>query len=1244
MSNPSNLYAEKIFSEHPIVLWALDDKLDYVSLISEAKRNIFGLWEETGCTLSSGAALTGEPFANSYNTKVSCDVPAAQTNEAILISPDIVNFQDLDSDLKTFCIGTHFYSNSPYLESVSIGYEYTDTTTSQVIQELKTFETSLFQEWGFISETFTIPDENTNLRIILKIITTDGGVTSADYEIYFNGITVGQWSEEFNVTSLGIETEEFPEDIDLTTTSKVVLAAAYGISSDSGYYLVNEKSLVAKNTGVPLVFGASNVTKLIPNGSSPSIIFPGKGFLHEEGRYNNYTVEFWAKINSDTSSQKRIFGPIGNEDGLYVDNGFLTLLIGGNFSSHFVTEWSRPMLIHIALTNNNATVLINGNQVMSLDFVTSSIDLVSGVEENWLGFYAHEDITPIEIDCVAIYSYRVPDVVAKRRWVYGQGVGSSESIDSAYGGVSAAIDYPFADYTANYNYPDFAQWQQGSFDNLSTSSTSLIPPAYALPTIFTGTKTLQDLYDDSESLYNNLTSSNIGTEDYFISLTPNESWDDEGAYINFASFNVLNDQVASLYGVFETSSMGGPTPEEEKILFKVYSQGTENSFTVKLSGLEIVYSLNYEGVESEIYRTAEVTVDDPFCAGFNIETLVDSEGGNLSTFFGNQNSLSLYVGGDNNGDKTFDGYIYAVGFSTKLNLNAISDLFSSSGILVNEKDIYTGPLIDAGFYNEEADLITAGLYNTETWNYLYDGGIARSNASVILEHTASYTLLPTFAYNKLFLDIGIAGHWEDYLPLSYFGQYVQNDAGNSFYDLDFLQFNLGYPSPETLLESTIQQVLTYEDLMNNFQTPIVKTYYQLQDMLFTGWQNYEDMSENSLKYYEYDTENALVRSYITFQYVDEGANALPSYFTNSISAKENSVIDISEYPYWATTKFEIVDNTIVYPRKDIDFNELAVVYSLDFNVRGIIKNPIAIKKLEIASQALNDNSFNPIGTRFGTDLFPYKRSGLYYDYKSKNPFSIYKGSSPYLYTSKNSGIEIRGDFDSTSDRGISMPINQSVADNYRVSAFQSWIKYQKRAFPLNPMVLFEVEHKNNTIVFYIVANDKFGKRGRIYAKNKKDNSDFDGLTYFINGQSVREAVLTVKEWSVLGINFTTALNFDLFLGSVNLNGPAIFNNISYYQANNLQQLQSKINRPWTKVKEDGPTEYNWSYWLNNYTWDGVLFSSSSSLYGVNSKDIYSNYMGTNKIIIDDEEGMIFDADKLKIYNDTNWSISIGAPV
>jgi hypothetical protein len=42
--------------------------------------------------------------------------------------------------------------------------------------------------------------------------------------------------------------------------------------------------------------------------------------------------------------------------------------------------------------------------------------------------------------------------------------------------------------------------------------------------------------------------------------------------------------------------------------------------------------------------------------------------------------------------------------------------------------------------------------------------------------------------------------------------------------------------------------------------------------------------------------------------------------------------------------------------------------------------------------------------------------------------------------------------------------------------------------------------------------------------------------------------------------------------------------------------------------------------------------------------VYKTYIGTNKIIIDDEEGMIFDADRLKVYNDTTWTIRLGSAV
>ena len=62
MSNPSNLYAEKVYAEHPTVLWALDDTADYLSLITEAQR-AFTSWTKTNVTsVSSTSAPSIEPL------------------------------------------------------------------------------------------------------------------------------------------------------------------------------------------------------------------------------------------------------------------------------------------------------------------------------------------------------------------------------------------------------------------------------------------------------------------------------------------------------------------------------------------------------------------------------------------------------------------------------------------------------------------------------------------------------------------------------------------------------------------------------------------------------------------------------------------------------------------------------------------------------------------------------------------------------------------------------------------------------------------------------------------------------------------------------------------------------------------------------------------------------------------------------------------------------------------------------
>lgn len=1201
MSNPSNLYAEKIYSEHPLVLWALDDTANYVSLISEANRNIENEWSVTGGTATE-TVIENEPFPYSTTTSVLGTIPGGATNEISCISPNLVNFTVLNSNLGTFSVGGYFYSNSAYLSSVSIGYEYTDTTTSFVVQKLKTFETTLFNNWGFVSETFEIPDENTELRAVFKINTNSGGANTADYQFYINGITVGQWSEEYNSKSLGIEPEPFPETIALTTSSQVLPALPYGISVEEGYYLIDNDALVAKNSSVPMVFGASGVTVLSTNsGGGPSLILPGKGFLNELGRYKEYTVEFWARISCDSPTPKRIFGPISGTDGLYVEGGFLTFVLGTEFASHFVGEWFRPMLIHIRVIRNSASVLLNGEEIISFAVDTETLNLPTpldlGKSQDWLGFYSYEDVTPIEIDCVAIYPYQVPVTIAKRRWVYGQGVLSPEGINSAYGGTSAFIDYPFADYTSNYNYPDFASWQQGTFDNLVTTNTALTTPEYSLPEIFLDSKTINEFYSDNQEIQD--VPSGLEIPNKFITFRPNNTWNSVNPYINFTRFNILADEIHSIYGVFQINE----DDASDQILFKIYNSLNGNSFTVIKNGPDIDYYLTYNGIQEEFYSLQDFPVGQPIAVGVNLQTIINSFGGNIASFFGERNGLKMYVGGDDSGLYTFTGNIYTVGLSTSFNASELENYFNEDGFCLFESD------------------------------------------QELIDHTASYTLLPTESYGKFFLDIGVSGYWQDYLPLSYFAKFVTNDVGNQFYDLDFLQFNIGYPGPSS--SSQLEEVAeswTYADLKSQFEHPEQKTYYQFDNFLFTGWSNYEDVKQKSVKFYQYDTESASVRSYITFQYVSEGANAPQTSFDRLEAAKSTRIIDIDDHPLWATTRFEVVDNTLIYPTKTIDFNKLAIVYHLEFNIRNILTKPIALRRLEFASQALNDNSFNPIGTRFSLNMFPYKRAGLYYDYKSKNPFSIYKGSTPYLYLNRKTGIEVRGQFDPQVSRGIAIPINQTSAVNYRVSAAQVWMRYDDDFFPGTPTELFEIEYKGDTIKFYMVANSSQGNRAKIFARSQNTGLEFNGLAYFWNGVLVREPVITKKEWGVLGIAFSTALNFDGYLGGINLTGPMVFNNIAYYQANNLQQVQSTLTRPWLRIESDGFTNFDWEFWLNNFTWQGVLVISASDLYGVSPESVYKTYTGTNKIIIDDDEGMIFDAEKLKIYSNTNWQSTVQIPV
>jgi hypothetical protein len=328
MSTPSNLYAEKVFAEHPTGLWALDDRADYVSLLSESQRVLSDntKWDIVGGTVSNNPNTKDEPFINSYVGRIVATPTNNESASIIATSKDIMDLRGLNTFLRTFSVGGYFYSESSYVAGFEIGYQYTDTTSGQIVTHLKNYDTIINSNWIFISETFDTPPDDAKIRLVFKINFIGGSETEDAFLI--NGISFGQWSEEFASTSLGVIPLEIQDKNIAIPVSQAVVAKCYGLQELDGYYLISDGMLKAKNSGVPIVYGTSGITTIYPNEGLPSLIVPGSGMLNESGKFRQYTFETWLRINSYSNNRKRIIGPIASEDGIYIDGPSIGLKIG----------------------------------------------------------------------------------------------------------------------------------------------------------------------------------------------------------------------------------------------------------------------------------------------------------------------------------------------------------------------------------------------------------------------------------------------------------------------------------------------------------------------------------------------------------------------------------------------------------------------------------------------------------------------------------------------------------------------------------------------------------------------------------------------------------------------------------------------------------------------------------------------------------------------------------------------------
>ncbi len=131
------------------------------------------------------------------------------------------------------------------------------------------------------------------------------------------------------------------------------------------------------------------------------------------------------RINPRVTQPRKIWGTLTTLDGIWVNDNYITLTVGGKYKSYAIENWFRPMLVNVTYNSKQARLLINGVEVVSLDldpdnFDFDTLDETLVGEEGNLGFMGYPNIDTYEIDAVSIFPYIVPDAVCKRRFVWGQ--------------------------------------------------------------------------------------------------------------------------------------------------------------------------------------------------------------------------------------------------------------------------------------------------------------------------------------------------------------------------------------------------------------------------------------------------------------------------------------------------------------------------------------------------------------------------------------------------------------------------------------------------------------------------------------------------------------------------------------------------------------------------------------------------------------------------------------------------------